>query len=211
MWRPRKRPENGDALPDIFTARLRIRAALPEEAPRLVEYYRANRAHLAPWEPQRTPTFYQADFWERENRETLRAYQERRGIRLVLEPRPVGPAQKHGPAGERGREGTSIIGIIRYSNIQHGVCQSGVLGYSLAKASEGQGLMREALEAGNDFAFETFNLHRLEANYMPKNVRSGKLLGRLGFLEEGRSREYLKIAGRWEDHIRTALLSSDRT
>ena len=41
------------------------------------------------------------------------------------------------------------------------------------------------------------NLHRIMANYMPSNARSGSLLRRLGFREEGLAKDYLRINGRW--------------
>ena len=39
------------------------------------------------------------------------------------------------------------------------------------------------------------------ASYLPRNDRSGVLLKRLGFEIEGKARAYLRINGRWEDHI----------
>jgi len=38
-------------------------------------------------------------------------------------------------------------------------------------------------------------------------LRSGKLLRRQGFVVEGYSRDYLRIDGEWQDHIRTALVN----
>jgi ribosomal-protein-alanine N-acetyltransferase len=67
--------------------------------------------------------------------------------------------------------------------------------------------MDEALAAGLDWAFGELGLHRVMANYLPRNERSGRLLARLGFEREGYAREYLKIAGRWEDHVLTAKIS----
>jgi len=45
------------------------------------------------------------------------------------------------------------------------------------------------------------------AGYLPHNERSGKLLDRLGFEKEGLARKYLKINGRWEDHLLTSLIN----
>ena len=45
------------------------------------------------------------------------------------------------------------------------------------------------------------------ANYMPSNKRSGQLLDRLGFQKEGVAKSYLKIAGKWEDHVLTSLVN----
>jgi ribosomal-protein-alanine N-acetyltransferase len=38
-------------------------------------------------------------------------------------------------------------------------------------------------------------------------VRSGRLLGRLGFVIEGYARDYLLVNGRWEDHVLTSLIN----
>jgi ribosomal-protein-alanine N-acetyltransferase len=67
--------------------------------------------------------------------------------------------------------------------------------------------MYEALTAAIKYGFEELNLHRVMANYMPTNERSGKLLGRLGFTVEGYARNYLRLAGDWKDHILTALIN----
>jgi [ribosomal protein S5]-alanine N-acetyltransferase len=44
----------------------------------------------------------------------------------------------------------------------------------------------------------------------PENERSIGLLRSLGFSEEGYARRYLKIGGRWRDHVLFALLADDR-
>ena len=48
-------------------------------------------------------------------------------------------------------------------------------------------------------------MHRIMANYMPHNMRSGNLLAKLGFEREGYARQYLQINGEWRDHVLTAL------
>jgi ribosomal-protein-alanine N-acetyltransferase len=48
-------------------------------------------------------------------------------------------------------------------------------------------------------------LHRVQANHLPENQRSARLLQRLGFRVEGLAREYLYINGAWRDHVLTAL------
>ena len=59
------------------------------------------------------------------------------------------------------------------------------------------------------YSFHDLNLHRVMANYVPENERSGKLLERLGFVREGVAREYLRIAGQWRDHVLTARINPD--
>ena len=47
------------------------------------------------------------------------------------------------------------------------------------------------------------------ANFVPRNVRSALLLSGLGFTIEGFAKDYLCIAGRWEDHLLTSVLRKD--
>jgi ribosomal-protein-alanine N-acetyltransferase len=67
--------------------------------------------------------------------------------------------------------------------------------------------MREALLKANAYVFDSLGLHRIMANYMPSNERSAHVLDRLGFTREGLAKDYLKIDGRWEDHILTSLIN----
>lgn len=60
-----------------------------------------------------------------------------------------------------------------------------------------------------DFAFGTLRLHRIMANYLPHNTRSGAVLSRLGFKREGYAEAYLFINGKWQDHILTPLVNPE--
>jgi len=98
-----------------------------------------------------------------------------------------------------------IIGAANFSQISRGPFQAAILGYKIAAASEGRGLMREALQTTICYVFEELHLHRIHANYIPSNVRSGRLLARLGFAIEGYAKDYLFINDAWRDHILTSL------
>lgn len=100
---------------------------------------------------------------------------------------------------------SKIIGFCNFTQIFHGSFQACYLGYKIDCEYEGKGLMFEALEAAIRYVFEELGIHRIMANYMPINARSGKLLYRLGFTVEGYAKKYLLINNRWEDHILTAL------
>jgi ribosomal-protein-alanine N-acetyltransferase len=63
------------------------------------------------------------------------------------------------------------------------------LGYVLARAHWGRGVMREALAGLIDAAFGPMGLRRLEAEVDPRNPASWGLLLRLGFQREGLLRE----------------------
>jgi Acetyltransferases, including N-acetylases of ribosomal proteins len=42
---------------------------------------------------------------------------------------------------------------------------------------------------------------------MPKNIRSLKVVEKLGFRNEELAYKYLRINGKWEDHIHMVLLN----
>lgn len=69
------------------------------------------------------------------------------------------------------------------------------VGYNLDRDHVGQGLRYEALGPAIRHLFEELRLHRIMANYMPANQRSGRLLRRLGFTVEGYAHDYLFLAG----------------
>jgi len=45
------------------------------------------------------------------------------------------------------------------------------------------------------------HLHRIEAACVPENERSIRLLRKVGFLQEGLARNYIRINGHWRDHL----------
>lgn len=51
------------------------------------------------------------------------------------------------------------------------------------------------------YAFDVLHLHRIEANVMPKNTASLRVLEKNSFINEGISKYYLNINGIWEDHV----------
>lgn len=83
------------------------------------------------------------------------------------------------------------------------------MGYALAENEQGQGYMTEALQVAVEYVFKELNMHRVMANYIPQNQRSGNVLMRLGFVVEGYAREYLLINGQWQDHTLTSLTNKD--
>ena len=103
----------------------------------------------------------------------------------------------------------ALIGGITLSNVRRGVAQSASLGYWVGEPFARQGYMTEGLRAVLDFAFERLALHRIEAACLPANRASQALLRKIGFQEEGYSRQYLRINGRWQDHRLYAVLQDD--
>lgn len=83
------------------------------------------------------------------------------------------------------------------------------IGYILDRRYWGKGLANEALTALLEFAFETLNLHRLEADIEPRNAASVKIIERLGFQREGFLRERWIVSGEIQDSLFYGLLRSD--
>lgn len=107
------------------------------------------------------------------------------------------------------RDDDALVGVLNFSEIVRGAFQSAYLGYYAFLPHAGRGLMTEGMALALDVAFRRLKLHRVEVNVQPTNVRSVALAERVGFTQEGYSRRYVKIAGRWRDHVRYAMLSED--
>lgn len=103
----------------------------------------------------------------------------------------------------------ALAGVINFSEIVRGVFQSAYVGYYAFAPLAAKGYMAEGFAIGLDFAFRELRLHRVEANVQPANDRSIALVERLGFIREGYSRRYVKIGGRWRDHLRYAILAEE--
>ncbi|MEV8455462.1 GNAT family N-acetyltransferase [Streptomyces sp. NPDC052095] len=99
----------------------------------------------------------------------------------------------------------AIVGGVNINNIVRGGLQSGTLGYTAYLSTTGRGYMTEGLRLALQHAFNTLDLHRLEANIQPDNTPSLNLVKRLGFQREGYSPAFQLINGAWRDHERWAI------
>ena len=108
-----------------------------------------------------------------------------------------------------GREDGALLGGITLSNVRLGVTRAGSLGYWVSADYARNGYMTEAVRCVLDYSFNILKLHRVEAACLPNNDASRGLLLKCGFREEGLAREYLKINGRWCDHITFGILGTD--
>ena len=103
----------------------------------------------------------------------------------------------------------AIVGFFNLSQIVRRSLQSAYLGYAVGKPYAGHGYMRDGIQLVLRHAFLDLRLHRVEANIQPGNLASIALARGAGFRREGFSPRYLKIAGRWRDHERWAILADD--
>ncbi|WP_108652151.1 GNAT family N-acetyltransferase [Dongshaea marina] len=176
---------------EIRTKRTLIRVLAPEQAILRQRYFIENQRHLSPWEPRKPPQAMNLGFWTQFLLNTNQQYAE--GSLLPLTALTPDESQ--------------VIATCNFSNIVYGVFQACHLGYSVAASHQGKGIMYEVATAAIEYLFERYQLHRIMANYIPTNQRSAVLLKRLGFVKEGYAKSYLKINGRWQDHVLTSLIN----
>ncbi|MGN4047079.1 ribosomal protein S5-alanine N-acetyltransferase [Pseudomonas sp. SM4] len=171
--------------------RLTLAILASDQAALESDFYKRNLRHLAPWSPIRTTEYFSTEQIRRRLDIQASAFEAGLAMHFAL----LTP------------DGEQMIGACNFSGIIRGAFQACYLGYHIDEAHQGQGLMQEALEAGIGYMFDSQNLHRIMANYIPGNDRSARLLERLGFEREGYAKAYLNIAGRWQDHVLTALVN----
>jgi RimJ/RimL family protein N-acetyltransferase len=100
------------------------------------------------------------------------------------------------------------IGQINLFNWSHWEREAEV-GLWLRRSYWGQGLGTEALRLICRYGFRAMSLHRVEALVIVGNEGSKRALKKVGFREEGRSRESALVGGRWADIWRLGLLRGE--
>lgn len=186
--------ENDCIYSTYETEHLELKLSDPVFAEAVADYYRRNKAFLEPWEPVRSADFFTAAYQRSFLEEDVDDFIEGTHARFWIF---IKGTQK-------------IIGCVALNNMVMGPFCSSFLSYKLDGAYINQGLMAEAIAKVSEVAFGPLELHRLEANIMPRNGASLSVVEKLGFVNEGISKKYLKIGSVWEDHIHMVLLNEDR-
>jgi ribosomal-protein-alanine N-acetyltransferase len=188
-------------LPELRTERLVVRLVRPGMQGPMARFLAENfEPHLRRWSPPATPAFFGEAFWRERLALAVEEFHAGSAARFVLQAcEPEAP--------DTPRVDAPIVGTCNYTNIVRGPFLACHLGYQIASLHQGRGLMSEALRATNAFIFEALRLHRIMANHRPENVRSARLLERLGFAREGLAKDYLFIDGAWRDHVLTSLVN----
>lgn len=99
--------------------------------------------------------------------------------------------------------GCIVLGWVQWMHLSANVS------YWLGEGFTGRGLATEALRLVSQFAFTELGLHRLELSASVSNVDSQNVAVRGGFTEEGVSRDFERINGIFEDHVRFSRLAQD--
>lgn len=103
----------------------------------------------------------------------------------------------------------ALVGQVNVSNIVLGSFRSCTVGYWVAQAVAGRGIVPTALALAADHAFAELALHRVEVNIRPENAASLAVVRKLGFRDEGLRPRMLHIDGDWRDHRSFALTTED--
>lgn len=106
------------------------------------------------------------------------------------------------------RDQADIIGAITLESISE-LHRSADLGYWLRPTVTGRGLMTEAATRLLDFAFSSAHFHRIRCAAASDNIKSQKVIERLGFQKEGTAREAERVGGRWVTHVVYSRLATD--
>jgi ribosomal-protein-alanine N-acetyltransferase len=83
------------------------------------------------------------------------------------------------------------------------------VGYDLAPAWWGRGVMSEALAAMLRHGFDSMGLHRISACIHPENAPSLRLAERLGFVREGIARDLFFDGTTYHDHWMLSLMAAE--
>jgi len=83
------------------------------------------------------------------------------------------------------------------------------MGYWLGKDYQGRGIMTKACASLIQYAFENWQMNRIELRIDPRNVRSRALADRLGFTQEGILRQVDLIDDVYIDMVVYSLLVSE--
>lgn len=171
----------------------RTRPLSLDDAGELADQLVLNRAFLAPWEPIRPESFFTAS--------------GQRGIlERDLEAQEAGTMVALAITNEAG----ALVGRININGITRGALESASLGFWVGQEHNGTGVATRAVAEARGHAFGELGLHRLQAETLDHNHASQRVLTHNGFTRYGTAPGYLKIAGRWQDHLMYQVLSTDR-
>lgn len=150
-----------------------------------------SRDALAPWEPVRPRSYFTVEG-------------QRRGLGDALD------LHAHGGSypGLVLVDGTPA-GRVNLNNVVRGAFESADLGYWVDVAHQGRGVATAAVRAVLAVAFDELGLHRVQAGTLVHNHASRRVLAKNGFAEIGLAPRYVRIAGRWQDHLLHQRLTDD--
>ncbi|MEU6249148.1 GNAT family protein [Glycomyces sp. NPDC047010] len=168
-----------------------IRPVRSGDAPAIAELRRKHREYLAPWEPARSEEHFTDEHVEA-------------GLAAAVANAEAGTGHTFAILDE-GR----LVGQVMLNSVIRGAFQSCSIGYWVAESEAGRGIATEAVRLAKAVAFGELGLHRVQGETLVHNTGSQKVLERNGFVRYGLAERYLKIAGRWQDHVLYQVIAPD--
>jgi len=173
----------------VIDADTALRILRESDAAELFALTEANRAYLRRWLPWLDVVTAEKD---------TRAY-----LATVVAQRESGRGATFGIL----RAG-ALAGVVGFHRIDR-VHRSGDIGYWLAEAHQGQGVMTECCRFVVRYGFQTLDLNRIQIAAATLNLRSRAIPERLGFTQEGVLRANENLYGTFVDHALYSLLQSE--
>lgn len=169
--------------PTLYTEHLILRRIAPTDLSDMFEYASDPEVpRFLPWEPHESTDY---------TREYLTYLETRLAIGDFFDWAVVE------------RESGKMIGTCGFTRFRY-EDDCGEVGYVLNRSVWGKGYAPEALEAVLAFGFNTLMLERIEARFLPENLRSLRVMEKVGMTKEG----YLRSAMRIKGEIRTVGICS---
>jgi len=168
---------------------IEIRELTEDDAAAYLDLVLRNRRFLQPFEPRRAESWFSL---EGVRAELARSVEDRRMDWAFA-------------FGIWERDTAELVGRVALSTVVRGAWQNANLGYFVAQDRGGRGYATLAVREALAFGFGWVELHRVQAAAMPRNLRSIRVLEKNGFRREGMAKDYLRIDGKWEDHLIYAI------
>lgn len=174
---------------------LYIKILTPDYAPSVLTFLYRNREYFEQYETSKPAKYYTVKYQRDNLRAEFTSFIKQRYIRFYVF--------------EKGND-NDIIGTISFSNFLQYPYSNAYIGYKFDQNHLHMGYATEAVCCAVNAVFHDLKLHRLEAYVMPANLSSIRLLERIGFENEGICRQFICVCGKYEDHIRYALINSPK-
>lgn len=164
--------------------RVEVRLLEESDAPALLRFEEENRAFFEATLPPRPEAYYALDHVQRTIAASIEEVREGTALMYVV----------LGGDGE-------IVGRVNLFGVARGPVQGAELGYRIGERHQGRRYATRAVAHALREAFETWDLHRVEASTAAANVASQIVLLRNGFQFWGRARRSLLVHGTWIDSV----------
>jgi len=106
------------------------------------------------------------------------------------------------------KDSNQFIGLAGFS-LSNDKFKLGEIYYKLHPDYWGKGYATEIAKRLVKTGFEDFNLHKVEAGVATENIKSIRVLEKIGMTREGLRRKILPIRGEWKDNYHYAIVKTD--